>query len=173
VVVALAASHGERLRRAARIAELEATVATEGGSMITDETRDRAQRLRERVDADYADAWDFKELPLLVGVVESYARVETVHGPRVVCTIVEAESEWRYAVWLSQTALLRRFQELRPAIGELIAIRYLGVSDQPPKPGQSPPTPLPRRGRPTPAPAASGWEPEPRRPAWRGLGEPR
>jgi hypothetical protein len=107
--------------------------------MITDETRDRAQRLRERVDADYADAWDFKELPLLVGVVESYARVETVHGPRVVCTIVEAESERRYAVWLSQTALLRRFQELRPAIGELIAIRYLGVSDQPPKPGQSPP----------------------------------
>lgn len=113
-------------------------------AIVTDEIRDRAAALRERVGTDYADAWDFKQLPLLVGIVESYARVETVHGPRVVCTIREVESAVdggeppRYAVWLSQTALLRRFQELRPMTGELIAIRYLGQAEQPTRPGQSP-----------------------------------
>jgi len=109
---------------------------------ISDETRDRAALLRDRVDQDYADAWDFKEIPIMVGVVESYARVDTVHGPRVVCTIAEVENgsgpPKRWAVWLSQTALLRRFQELRPAQGELVAIRYLGQSEQAARPGQSP-----------------------------------
>lgn len=107
-----------------------------------DDVAERARKLRDRIHEDYADAWDFKELPELVGVVESYARVDTANGPRVVCTLREVEgpeeAQRRYAVWLSQTALLNRFKELRPVQGEIVAIRYLGISDHAPAPGYSP-----------------------------------
>ncbi len=103
---------------------------------MSENLHERAARLRERIEQGYADPWDFKELPELVGVVESYARVDTAYGARVVCTIVEPTSDSpdapaprRYAVWLSSTALLNRFRELRPMVGELVAIRYLGQSD--------------------------------------------
>lgn len=99
--------------------------------MAAKETVDRARALRERVEQDYADAWDFKEITTLVGIVESYASVTTENGPRVVCTLQEVEgaAPKRYAVWLSQAALLARFEDLQPAIGELVAIHYLGVSE--------------------------------------------
>jgi hypothetical protein len=103
---------------------------------------ERAAKLRERISQDYAEAWDFKEIPQIVGVVESYSKVSTDNGLKVVCTIREVEgpeeAQKRYAVWLSQTALLRRFEELRPVTGELVAISYLGESDHVAKPGYNP-----------------------------------
>lgn len=106
--------------------------------MTTDEMRERAARLRDRVDRDYPDAWDFRELPALVGVVESFARVETAYGARVVATVREVESDKRWAVWLSQAALFNRFRDLDVREGELVAIRYLGEGE-PTAPGRNAP----------------------------------
>lgn len=105
------------------------------------EMRERLSKLRERVNEDYADAWDFKQIPVIAGKIESFARVDTTRGPKVVCTIVEEDIEppRRWAVWLSQAALLNRFQQLQPRVGELVAIHYLGQADEPVRAGESPP----------------------------------
>lgn len=102
----------------------------------------RAARLRERIHEDYPDAWDFREIPELIGVVEGLTTVNTERGERIVVTIREVEGPAdappiRRAVWLSQKALYERFRALNPAVGELVAIRYLGVSEHA-QPGQSP-----------------------------------
>jgi len=99
--------------------------------MITDETRERARALRERAGQDYAQKWDFDELPHLVGVIESINEVVLEGEARVVVTIAEVEGSnpERYAVWLSQAALRARFEELEPTEGELVSIRYLGEAE--------------------------------------------
>ena len=95
--------------------------------------QERAARLRDRVHEDYADAWDFKEIPELVGLVESIKWTKIDGIDKAVATIKEVEgpedARKRYAVWLSQAALFNGFRDLDVAEGELVAIRYLGQGE--------------------------------------------
>lgn len=106
---------------------------------MTTPLQERAAKLRHRVNQDYAPVWDFAELPEIVGVVETLKRVTIDGVDKVVATIAEVDGEdpQRHAVWLSQRALYNQFVELDIREGELVAIRYLGVSDKA-QPGQSP-----------------------------------
>jgi len=107
---------------------------------MSEALNERAARLRQKVETDYPDAWDFKEIPEIVGVVESIDRVDSDNGPRAVACIreVEGSSQKRWSVWLSQAALRNRFMQLDIRPGELVAIRYLGVGEAS-RPGFSPP----------------------------------
>lgn len=107
---------------------------------MSEQLADRAARLRQKVETDYPDPWDFKEIREIVGVVESLDRVDTDNGPKAVACIREVEgvAPKRYSVWLSQAALRNRFRDLDIRPGELVAIRYLGVGEAS-RPGYSPP----------------------------------
>lgn len=98
---------------------------------------ERAARLRDRGRQDYAEKWDFNELPEICGIVESIDVVQFTEGPVVVATVQEPESGVRRSIWLSQTALFNRFRDLRISPGELVYVRYIGEADHHEK-GKSP-----------------------------------
>ena len=100
----------------------------------TDQIKARHRALVERGRQDYAERWDFNELPEIVGVVESI-EVITFTGdngepkPTPVVTVRDEFSGVRKSIWLSQAGLFNKFRDLAVSPGESVYVRYLGESD--------------------------------------------
>jgi hypothetical protein len=95
--------------------------------MSTSEWDETAARLREEADRDYPDAWIPKAEgdELLGRIVSLRPAVQTAYGP---APVVELEDPLgtTWSVWLLHTVLRRAFERERPALGELVLIRYVG-----------------------------------------------
>jgi hypothetical protein len=78
---------------------------------------------------DFPPAW--KPIPgeILVGTVEGYDTWEGKYGTVKVTILRDETAGGLVSVYLSLTVLLGEFTKLRPRIGEMIGIRYLGKDE--------------------------------------------
>lgn len=84
-------------------------------------------KLRKQLDKDYAKAW----IPETKGdtIVGTMLRLEqgtTSFGPAPVVIIAEEGTGEERAIWLFTEAIRSGFNRARPAVGERVAVRYLG-----------------------------------------------
>lgn len=111
------------LEKEAAMSEPEAM--TENRRLAEAETR---ERLRERAERGFPDAWIAKEAgDELAGVVVGIQpAVHTAYGSVPVVEVAELGVGTPWSVWLTHSVLRREFIRQRPAAGETILIRYLG-----------------------------------------------
>lgn len=91
---------------------------------------DRAQLLRDRLEVDYPAPWKPAPGETITGV---FARIE--HGwakhakECAIMVLADPTTRVETSVWLMHAALKAKLAKERPAIGELVAIKYLGISE--------------------------------------------
>lgn len=86
-----------------------------------------SEKLREQLDKDYPKAWlAEKKGDTIVGTMLRLEQGNTSYGPALVVIIAEEETGEERAIWLITEAMRSGFNRTRPAIGEKIAVRYLG-----------------------------------------------
>ena len=74
----------------------------------------------------WPSAWGPDVGDILVGTVEQYAQGHTQYGAIRTVIVRDEETGETVSIWLSSTVLLDVFRRERPAIGERIALKYLG-----------------------------------------------
>ena len=87
---------------------------------------DRVDRLRERLEAGNPESWQ----PSMAGdeIIGTFVRVSVGHtafGPSPIVVLTDEDGVEK-SVWLLHTVLRNQMNRLRPALGELVGIRYLG-----------------------------------------------
>jgi hypothetical protein len=141
------------------------------------ELEQRLARLRERAAAPPARTWRKEEEPELAGYMVERGPRELADGQRCdVVILADARTGEHRAVWLWHEVLRGRFDELRPARGELVLVQYAGKA-----PSQADPTrsyhryvvvvdrdepPVSRPSSSSPAPASSSRPPDVEEPPW-------
>lgn len=81
----------------------------------------------EDFDGEYPPAWKPEPGEILIAKVLAYDTGHTRFGPVRTALLVNTETGERLTLWLSNTVLLRAFEELQPQPGEVIGIKHLGM----------------------------------------------
>lgn len=89
-------------------------------------TDDRVARLRDQASKDYPRAWSREEEPEVVGFFVRLEEGKTAFGPAKIVILADAATGEERSVWLLHHVLRGEFAKLRPAVGELVLVRYLG-----------------------------------------------
>lgn len=88
--------------------------------------KDKLDRERERREEGFPDSWKPDAGDVIEGKFVSHNMASTKYGD-VVVMVLEDENGVRHSVWTMHTALRKRMAELRPRIGDTLAIQYEGM----------------------------------------------
>lgn len=94
---------------------------------MTAQADERVAVLRDRVRADFPEAWIPEgEGDELIGYFQRIDYGNTSYGRCPIAVFADPTTGTERAVWLLHTVLRNELIRVRPAAGELVAIRYLG-----------------------------------------------
>lgn len=83
--------------------------------------------LAEQVNRDFPESWVPKQAnDMIVGGFERLEEAQTSHGPCKV-VILKTQDGVEKGAWLLHHVLRGEFKRVKPKVGELVAIRYLGM----------------------------------------------
>lgn len=95
-------------------------------SEATVAAQDRLAAARAKLDQPRAEAFKFtSEGDEIAGVVVRLDVADTDYGPQKIVVLDPGDGKLR-SIWLLHDALISQMEKLRPAPGDVIAVRYLG-----------------------------------------------
>lgn len=80
----------------------------------------------ERDTGDYPPSWTPKEGDVICGPILRYSKVTTRFQTEALVCVIDDDQAGALAVWLTSCVLLDQFKRLRPKVGEVIGLKYLG-----------------------------------------------
>lgn len=91
-----------------------------------DPIQERAERLAEKVNQGYPEAWKPNAGETFVGVFQRLETGHTSYGQAWIAILTDPASGQERSIWLLHTALRNQFKRQAPAPGELVAVKYEG-----------------------------------------------